>query len=114
MKKKQEICKKFGARIKEIREKRNLTQKALADEVGIHVSFMGDLERGKKACGIEIAYWIAEALDVRISELLMDDEYPKELVDFIIWYREYADKSLQEVLAQINHLMQIESFRASK
>jgi transcriptional regulator with XRE-family HTH domain len=98
MKSKHEICRTLGARIKELREKRNLTQKALAERVGIHVSFMGDLERGKKACGIEIAYWIAEALEVRVCELFVDDEYPKELVDFMVWYREHANTPLKEIM----------------
>lgn len=102
MKKKQDICREFGARIKEIRERRKLTQRALAERVGIHVSFMGDLERGKKACGIEIAYWIAEALNVRISDLFIDSEYPKETVDFMIWCRENENVPLKTVMKTIS------------
>lgn len=109
MKSKQQICQEFGTRIKELREKRNLTQKELADLVGIHVSFMGDLERGKKACGIEIAYWISEALEVRLYELFLQDHYPKEIIDFMIWCRENKDLSLQSLLHEITTSLQVKN-----
>lgn len=103
MKTKEEICRDFGQRIKSLRKRRGLTQRDLAQRVGVHVSFLGDVERGYKGCGIETIVRIADALDVRIYELFPDEEHPEELLDFNFWYRVNSEKPLREVVNLVAH-----------
>ena len=39
---------KLGLQIKKIREDKNLTQQKLADKVGLHLSYIGNIEIGAK------------------------------------------------------------------
>jgi len=44
----QEILKKLGQRITELRKKRGFSQEEFAHECGFHRSYMGAVERGEK------------------------------------------------------------------
>jgi len=60
---------KLGLQIKKIREDKNLTQQKLADKVGIHLSYIGNIEIGAKRPSLETLFRIAEELGVKVSEL---------------------------------------------
>ena len=103
MKKREEICRAFGKRLKELRLKRKISQKDLAKAAGIHVSFLSDLERGNKACRFDIVVNIAEALDIRVGDLFPDYEsYPKEITDFMMWLSERLGISYREILKRFS------------
>jgi len=61
--------KKFGDRIKELRDKHKLTQEDLADKVGVDRSYMGFLERGEKNPTLKNLIRIAKAFDITLSKL---------------------------------------------
>lgn len=61
--------KKFGIRLKELRDKNQLTQEDLAYKVGVDRSYMGFLERGEKNPTLKNLVKIAAALNVSLSEL---------------------------------------------
>ncbi len=98
MKSKTEVCVYFGKRVRAIRSKRKLTQKDLADKVGVHLSFLGDIERGKKGCSIDVAYRIAQSLDVNIGQFFIDDEVPEEIMEFVMFVKENSDKTLSDIV----------------
>ena len=60
----------FGAMIRERRKKLNYTQTFLSEFSGLSVSFISDLERGKKTAELEKALYLANilGLDIRVSE----------------------------------------------
>lgn len=60
----------LGKRIAFLRKQRGLTQLALSIESGLALSFISDLERGKRNPSIETLWKIAKALDVTLEELL--------------------------------------------
>ena len=60
----------LGKRIAFLRKQRGLTQLALSIESGLALSFVSDLERGKRNPSIETLWKIAKALDVSLEELL--------------------------------------------
>ena len=60
----------LGKRIAFLRKQRGLTQLALSIESGLALSFISDLERGKRNPSIETLWKIAKALDVSLEELL--------------------------------------------
>ena len=55
--------------IKRIREDKNLTQQKLADKVGIHLSYIGNIEIGAKQPSLQTLFRIAEELEVKVSDL---------------------------------------------
>lgn len=62
--------KQIGSKIKEIREKSQLTQAQVAEKANIHVNYFARLERGEVNPSAEILKSIAKALNVKSSEIL--------------------------------------------
>jgi len=60
----------FGAAVKRLREKRGLTQEALAHEAGITSSYAGQVERGRRVPSLTVVLKLARALKVDAGELL--------------------------------------------
>ena len=65
-----EINKKVGKNIREHREKKGLTQEALAFEADLHRAYIGQIERGEKNIGVQNLEKIAKALSIK-TELLL-------------------------------------------
>ena len=61
--------KAFGERLKELREKRSLSQVRLSELAGMNRNYVGDVERGKRNPCLGNIVRLAEALDVPPSEL---------------------------------------------
>jgi len=59
----------LGARIKELRKKRGLTQEGLAEVCGIHYKFLGGIERGNANPTLTVLRKIAKAMNVSLAEL---------------------------------------------
>lgn len=79
----------LARRIRNLRERRALTQDEFATRCGISVSFASLLERGERSPSYETLVTIAEALEVPLSELFRDpgsepaeDPYHARLLDF--------------------------------
>ncbi|MDR1630216.1 MAG: helix-turn-helix domain-containing protein [Oscillospiraceae bacterium] len=61
-----------GERIKEIRKAHNLTQKQLAEMIGISITHISVIERGVKTPKLETLIDIANAMHVNSDSLLQD------------------------------------------
>lgn len=70
-KKKQEDsrCITLGQNIRKLREKKSFTQEELSEKTDIHVSYVGQIERGLRYPSLKILFKIADALEVQIPEL---------------------------------------------
>ncbi|WP_036698025.1 helix-turn-helix domain-containing protein, partial [Paenibacillus taiwanensis] len=64
---------KFGANIKTIRKKRGLTQSELAEVTDLSRSYIADIERDRYSPSIETLLAIANALNVKIYQLIGED-----------------------------------------
>jgi transcriptional regulator with XRE-family HTH domain len=64
------ILKGIGARIRQARLERKLSQANLADMLSISVPYVSDIERGQTNCSVTIFAAIAEALNVSADWLL--------------------------------------------
>lgn len=60
----------FGRRVREHRLALGLTQQELADRAGLHRSYIGEIELGKRNITLESAEKIAKALRIDITQLL--------------------------------------------
>ena len=62
----------FGEALKRWREKRGLTQEALAHEAGITASYAGQVERGRKTPTLTVILKLCRALECTPGDLLAD------------------------------------------
>lgn len=73
----QQVLVSFGAAVRELRRKRGWSQEEFADRVGIHRTYIGDVERGARNIGLVNVARIARALEISIGSLMADvDKQP--------------------------------------
>jgi transcriptional regulator with XRE-family HTH domain len=60
----------MGAVIRRARQERSLTLRALAEQAGLSVVYLGEIERGKKYPSAPVLERLAAALDLALSDLL--------------------------------------------
>lgn len=60
----------FGANVRRVRQDRGLSIEALAHEVGLAYTYLGQLERGQRNPTLAIVERIAKALNADAVELL--------------------------------------------
>ena len=63
----------LGRRIREAREKQNLSREVLAEKANIGVFYLGEIERGDKVPSMSVFIAIVEALGVTSDSLLCDE-----------------------------------------
>lgn len=66
----QRIKRLFGKRVREARLALGLTQQELADRAGLHRSYIGEIELGKRNVTLKSAAKIAKVLQVDVASLL--------------------------------------------
>ncbi len=59
----------FGERLKEIRAEKKLSQKQVADKIGIAVSTYANWEQGRREPNISDIYKLIIALDIEANDL---------------------------------------------
>jgi transcriptional regulator with XRE-family HTH domain len=69
---KQEVRGTFGARLRELRHLKGVSQEQLALQCGLDRSYVGQIERGERNLSLENIHKLANALKVQPSELLLD------------------------------------------
>lgn len=57
-----------GNRVRELRQKRGVSQEALAERANLHRNYVGSVERGEREIGITAVGQLAHALGVSLSE----------------------------------------------
>jgi transcriptional regulator with XRE-family HTH domain len=63
---------KFGRIVRQLREKRGLTQDQLAELAEVSGTYIGFIERGDNVPSLTIVLQIASALGIRVADLLRD------------------------------------------
>ena len=66
----QKIKRLFGKRVRERRLALGLTQQELADRAGLHRSYIGEIELGRRNVTLKSVAKIAEVLQVDVASLL--------------------------------------------
>ncbi len=61
----------FGEVLRSIREEKGLSQEQLGFESGFHRTYISQLERGQKSPSLKTLFRVAEALQVKPSQLII-------------------------------------------
>jgi transcriptional regulator with XRE-family HTH domain len=70
-----ELRRRFGNKVRELRDAKGLTQEQLADRIGRSVDTVSNIERGLNATRLETAHQLADVLGIRLRDLFdLDDE----------------------------------------
>ena len=67
----QEIRKKFGKRVRRLRQTRGFSQVGFADKCGFHSNCMGSIERGERNITFEGVVSITKVLKISLAELFI-------------------------------------------
>lgn len=65
-----EILIKFGNRVRQIRKEKNISQEELASRADLHRTYIGMIERAEKNITLLNIEKIAQALQVKIKDLI--------------------------------------------
>jgi transcriptional regulator with XRE-family HTH domain len=71
----QRVQARFGAWVREVRQRRGLTQAAVAERAAVNVSYLSQIESGKHNPTLGLVVRLARAIGVRPSQLVarLDD-----------------------------------------
>lgn len=64
----------LGQTIRRLRKAQELTQEELAFRSGLHVNYIGGIERGERNIGVKALYSLARGLGVDIGQLFCPPE----------------------------------------
>ena len=101
----------LGARIKELRKSKNITQEELVELIGSDTNNLSRIENGKKFMSAEKLSKIADALNVGIKELfdfghiLSDDELKTEIISDI---NTLSTKQLKYIYKSIKNIKELD------
>jgi len=70
---------RIGMQINQLRTKKGMTQKQLANKVGVSEKYINEVESGRKIINDMLIKKISKALDVKLSESLIYDDKPCEI-----------------------------------
>ena len=71
----EEIRVAYGKAVRAIRQDKKISQEELADLCGLHRTYISDIELGKRNVSLENIDKIAQALQVKKSELFVEVEH---------------------------------------
>lgn len=64
----------FGHRVRALREGGGLSQMRLAEQAGLHVTYLSGVERGRRNVSLVNIHMLARALQVEPGQLLNDQD----------------------------------------
>ncbi len=68
------LTKKFGFEVRRQREKLGLSQEEFAQKADIHRTYVSSIELGKVDTSIGVAHKVAQALNMKLSQIIMKAE----------------------------------------
>jgi transcriptional regulator with XRE-family HTH domain len=66
----EEVMVRFGGKLRQVRERKDLSQEKLAELAGLHRTYVSSVERGKRNISIVNVAKLAAALGVTMAELM--------------------------------------------
>jgi Predicted transcriptional regulators len=82
---KRENVYRIGSRVKKRRKEKGLTIKSLAEYTGLSVGYLSNLENDMNSPTLENLFIICEALDYKVSDMIMDETPGKTVIRKSEW-----------------------------
>ncbi|NME64419.1 helix-turn-helix transcriptional regulator [Clostridium cadaveris] len=95
----------LGDKVKMLRKSLRITQKDLADSIGVSQSTIGMIEGNKQGASNDTLLKLARALNTTVDYLLSDDDKANDVIDF----KELNEKDKKSITKDLKVLM--EEFR---
>ncbi len=94
----------FGNTVAALRKKQGISQTALAEQLGIHKNVLGRYERNEVLPSIDIAYKIANILDVSLDYLIgkVDVQMDKITRDRILEVSKFNEEDKAHIFSVID------------
>lgn len=105
-----DFTKAVGERVRYFRNKKGMTQEKLAECASVHLTFISQVELGKKNISLESLYNICQALDVSLQEFFQISEtkyFSKMNSTMISIIDMLVDKSDEEQKAILKFITQL-------
>jgi transcriptional regulator with XRE-family HTH domain len=67
-----DICKRFGHRIRRLRNDQNISQITLSEKIGIDRAYLSLLENGRKEACLRVIEMLAIGLNVPLGKMFKD------------------------------------------
>ena len=98
-----DIKQMIGARIKEIRTKKGITQEGLSERMGINPKYLSSIERGKENPTLNTFIKLSESLEVDLGEIFsfVQIEDPAKRKSFICSLLDEADSEQLKIIFKI-------------
>lgn len=100
-----DIVRRFAARLRELRQARNLTQAELARQAHVALSHLSKLESGDASPGLDLLDRLATSLGLSVTELFPPAETTNSLLALRERARQLVDHADQETLMLVNPLL---------
>lgn len=104
----------LGKRIREERQRLNLTQEKLAEDINISTAYLGQIERGERSVTLDKLIPLSNRLGVTIDFLLADYITPNDDITIERLYQLFDGKSDVEKEMALNVLKVILSYTDNK
>ena len=101
----------LGRRIREERQKLNLTQENLAEAINVSTAYIGQIERGRRCPTLDTLICIANTLGVSIDYLLRESLTPTSPALMNLWVQLTRDLSEQEKEMVIELVKVVKNYR---
>ena len=72
-----DVRRAFGERVRRLRLQRGLSQEALAEQAGLHWTYISGVERGRRSPGLNVIAKLAAALHVTLGKLVEGLDYDR-------------------------------------
>lgn len=92
----------LGKRIREERNRLNLTQEQLAEDINISTAYIGQIERGERSLTLDKLIKIANRLGVTVDYLLYDYIDSENVGYRDLWERLTTGRTTEEVEMAVN------------
>lgn len=100
-----DIKQQFGETIRALRKQKNLTQEDLGERTGLHITYIGSVERGERNISLDNINKICQALDISMADVFSIMEQPPTLKEDFLSYMVQIPPSDQDFFRTIVNLL---------
>ena len=101
----------IGKRIKEHRQRRNLTQEMLAELIEMSPGYISMVETGRKKASLDTLLSVSKVLNITLNELLtgnqipLDTDYNLEIAELMLGCNQHERRMMFEIMRTVRDVL---------